>query len=160
MRPLLTLAICSCLFGADEKTPSERKRLGRELSVQRHMPDDEEFRVPLSSLLAHGRLLFSANWTGQEGGGRPLSKGNGKPLADPSVPLVGSRAFNRISAPDANSCGGCHNAPYGISGGGGDFVTNVFVLGQRFDFVTFDPKDKVATKGTLAEDGRTETLQR
>jgi cytochrome c peroxidase len=65
--------------------------------------------------------------------------------------LVGLRSFNRISAPDANSCAGCHNAPYGISGGGGDFVTNVFVLGQRFDFVTFDPKDKVRTRGALNE---------
>src|SRR5581483_5030091 len=120
--------------------------------------DDEEFTVPLSKLLQHGKLLFEANWTEQEGGGRPLTKGNGKELTDPSQPLVGNRAFNRLSAPDANSCAGCHNAPYGISGGGGDFVTNVFVLGQRFDFVSFDSGDRVPTKGAVDERAQPVTL--
>src|SRR6185436_7097576 len=100
-----------------------------------------ELTTPLLALLEHGKLLFNANWTDQEGGGRPLAKGTGRPLSDPSRSLVGSRGFNRISAPDANSCTGCHNFPHGIAGGGGDFVTNVFVLGQRFDFATFDPQD-------------------
>ena len=109
-----------------------------------HLQDGEEFSLPLSALLIHGKLLFDANWTEQEGGGRPLTKGTGRPLADPSRPLTGLRAFNRVSAPDANSCAGCHNAPYGISGGGGDVVTNVFVLGQRFDFATFDPRRHAA----------------
>ena len=95
-----------------------------------------------------------ANWTDQEGGGRPLTKGTGKQLTDPSQPLVGSRAFNRISAPDANSCAGCHNPPYGIAGGGGDFVTNVFVLAQRFDFVTFDAGDSMPTRGAVDEAGK------
>src|SRR5581483_7740123 len=121
--------------------------------------DDEEFTVPLSKLLQHGKLLFEANWTEQEGGGRPLMKGNGKELTDPSQPLVGTRAFNRLSAPDSNSCGGCHNAPYGISGGGGDFVTNVFVLAQRFDFVSFDRNDAVPTKGSADEELAPVTLQ-
>ena len=69
------------------------------------------------------------------------------------------RAFNRISAPDANSCAGCHNAPYGISGGGGDFVTNVFVLGQRFDFLTFDAADTLPTRGAVDETGKPVSLQ-
>jgi cytochrome c peroxidase len=68
------------------------------------------------------------------------------------------RAFNRVSAPDANSCFGCHNAPHGMSGGGGDFVTNVFVLGQRFDFMTFDPADTVPTGGAVDETGQATTL--
>src|SRR5438132_916606 len=88
-----------------------------------------------------------------------MTKGTGRPLADPENPLSGSRAFNRLSGPDANSCAACHNAPYGISGGGGDFVTNVFLLGQRFDFVTFDPKDTLPTRGTVDESGRPATLQ-
>ena len=67
--------------------------------------------MPLSRLIAHGELLFSANWTHQEGGGRPLTKGTGAPLSDPSSPLVFPRNFNRVSAPDANSCAGCHNSP-------------------------------------------------
>jgi len=133
--------------------------LGQEVSVPSHLQDGQEFTVPLEKLLAHGKLLFNANWTEQEGGGRPLTKGTGRPLSDPSRPLTGARAFNRISAPDANSCAGCHNTPYGISGGGGDFVTNVFLLGQRFDFMTFDPNDKLATRGTIDETGRAATLQ-
>ncbi|MET0650001.1 MAG: di-heme oxidoredictase family protein [Pyrinomonadaceae bacterium] len=110
-------------------------------------------------MLAHGQLLFSANWTEQEGGGRPLTKGTGRPLSDPTRPLTGVRAFNRVSAPDANSCAGCHNAPYGLTGGGGDFVTNVFVLGQRFDSVTFDPSDTLPTRGTVDETGQPATLE-
>src|SRR6267378_1420287 len=134
--------------GAKEAVKSQ---LGREVAIPRHLADDEEFQIPLGDLLALGKKLFNANWTEQEGGGRPLTKGTGKPLSDLDSPLVGLRSFNRISAPDANSCAGCHNAPYGISGGGGDFVTNVFVLGQRFDFVTFDPNDKIRTRGALNE---------
>lgn len=129
----------------------QRADIGREVSIPRHLEDDEEFETPVIDLIEHGRRLFAANWTDQEGGGRPLTKGTGKALADPSKPLVGSRAFNRISAPDANSCAGCHNAPYGITGGGGDFVTNVFVLAQRFDFVTFAPGDSVATGASVDE---------
>ena len=138
---------------------ASREPLGREVAVPRHLQDGEEFTVPLDALLAHGRLLFEARWTVQEGGGRPLTKGTGRPIVDPSQPLVGARAFNRISAPDANSCAGCHNAPYGISGGGGDVVTNVFVLGQRFDFLTFDRTDRLPTRGAVDEFGDPVSLQ-
>jgi hypothetical protein len=125
------LAIWNPAATAQGGATPPQSQIGREVSVPKHLQDDSEFRVPLAELLAHGRLLFSANWTEQEGGGRPLTKGTGRPLSDPSRPLVGARSFNRISAPDANSCAGCHNAPLGITGGGGDFVTNVFVLGLR-----------------------------
>jgi Di-haem oxidoreductase, putative peroxidase len=134
-------------------------QLGREVSVARHLVDDEEFRISVAELLAQGQRLFTANWTEQEGGGRPLTKGTGKQLSDPSAPLTGKRAFNRISAPDANSCAGCHNVPYGIPGGAGDFVTNVFVLGHRFDFATFDPNDSMPTRGSADENGRPLSLQ-
>lgn len=77
-----------------------------------------------------------ARWTVEEGAGRPKSKGTGLPLADEQDPLVFPRNFNRISGPDTNSCAGCHNMP--ATGGGGDIVANVFVLGQRFDFATFN----------------------
>lgn len=146
------------IYAADAATPG-KSRIGREVSVPRHLEDDEELILPIKKLLEHGKLLFDANWTEQEGGGRPLSKGTGKPLTDPTSPLVGRRGFNRISAPDANSCMGCHNTPYGLSGGGGDFVTNVFVLGHRLDFATFDANDKVPTRGTIDEGGRAMSLQ-
>lgn len=133
--------------------------IGREVAIAQHLADGQEFSAPLAEVLAHGRRLFEANWTTQEGGGRPLTKGTGRPLADPSQPLVGHRAFNRISAPDANACAGCHNAPYGISGGGGDIVANVFVLAQRFDFATFDRADSLPTRGAVDESGSAITLQ-
>ena len=131
--------------------------IGVEVSIPRHLVDGEEYSVPLSQLLAHGRKLFEANWTPQEGGGRPLTKGNGNPLRDPSHPLVFPRNFNRVSAPDANSCAGCHNAP--LTGGNGDIVANVFVTGQRFDFVTFDGTNQTSTVSSIDESGKEVTLQ-
>jgi hypothetical protein len=152
LRLFAAAAVLTVATAADKPTePAARSRIGKEVAVERHLVDDEEFQMPLADLVAFGRKLFNANWTEQEGGGRPLSKGTGKPLSDLNSPLVGLRSFNRISGPDANSCAGCHNSPYGISGGGGDFVTDVFVLGQRFDFVTFDPEDKIRTRGALNE---------
>ncbi len=139
-----------------QQAQASRSLIGREVAVPRHLDDDEEFRIPLLDLIEHGRQLFAANWTDQEGGGRPLMKGTGKELTDSSKPLVGARAFNRISAPDANSCAGCHNAPFGIVGGGGDFVTNVFVFAQRFDFVTFERDDPMPTRSGTDE-GRQST---
>ncbi len=139
--------------------PVSATQIGREVSVPVHLQDGQEFDIPLPYLLEHGQTLFKAAWTVQEGGGRPLSKGTGTPLADPNDPLIFPRDFNRLSAPDANSCAGCHNAPFGIAGGGGDFVTSVFVLGQRFDFTTFDPADMIPTKGARDEDGQLVTEQ-
>jgi len=132
-------------------------QIGSEKAIPRHLEDGEEFEVLLPALLRHGEALFRAAWTGQEGGGRPLSKGTGAALSDPHSPLVFPRNFNRISAPDANSCFGCHSQP--VAGGGGDIVTNVFVLGQRFDFATFDATDPIATRGSRDELGRVVTEQ-
>lgn len=134
-------------------------QLGQEVSVPHHLQDDEEFQTPLSELIAYGKKLFAANWTWQEGAGRPLTKGTGKALSDPSQPLVGTRAFNRFSAPDANSCAGCHNMPYGLAGGRGDFVTNVFVLGQRFDFATFGEDKAIQTKDSADEHSQPVSMQ-
>ena len=132
--------------------------IGQELGLDEHLQDDQEFVVSLPRLIEHGRKVFAANWTTSEGGGRPLTKGNGRGLSDVSAPLLGARAFNRISGPDANSCMGCHNQPYGIAGGSGDFVANVFVLGQRFDFATFERGDTVPTRGAVDELGQAATL--
>ena len=133
--------------------------IGKEVAVSDHLEDGEEFSVSVRDLIEHGQTLFSANWTSQEGGGRPQTKGTGAALADPTDPLIFPRNNNRLSAPDANSCAGCHNAPFGIPGGGGDFVTSVFVLGQRFDFATFDQSDAIPTKGAVDERGQAVTLQ-
>ncbi|MBS1253933.1 MAG: hypothetical protein MAG451_02987 [Anaerolineales bacterium] len=133
--------------------------IGREVAISRRLQAGEEFEVPLPDLIEHGQRLFQANWTSQEGGGRPLTKGTGQSLSDPDDALVFPRNFNRISAPDSNSCAGCHNAPFGIAGGSGDLVTSVFVLGHRFDFATFDHSDTVPTKGSKDELGVDVTQQ-
>jgi hypothetical protein len=137
----------------------ENVALGREVAVSRHLADGEEFQVSLAQLIAHGNLLMSAVWTADDGGGRPLTKGTGAPLSDPHSPLVFPRNFNRISSPEANSCAGCHNVPFGIPGGGGDIVANVFVLGQRFDFFTSNHEDPVITGGAIDESGRFPIMQ-
>jgi mono/diheme cytochrome c family protein len=151
------LAACICVLSA---TLLAQSGIGREVAIIHHLQNGEEFTTSLRDLLEHGRRLFTANWTREEGGGRPLTKGTGAPLSDPSAPLVFPRNFNRLSAPDANSCAGCHNAPLGIAGGGGDIVANVFVLGQRFDFVTMNLiPDGFTTKGTSDERGAAINLQ-
>jgi cytochrome c peroxidase len=141
------LVFCSAALS----TVRSQSPVGREVAIPRHLQDGEEFSVSLRHLLAHGERLFTAVWTIDEGGGRPLTKGTGAKLSDASSPLEFPRNFNRVSAPDANSCAGCHNLPFGIAGGGGDIVANVFVLGQRFDFVTFDGTDATPTRGEMDE---------
>lgn len=145
----LTLAAASS--GAVQQKES-RLDIGRENAALKDKSDAEAV-TSLSSLFAYGRRVFQSNFTEDDGAGRPLTKGTGRPLTDPSHPLSGSRAWNRFSGPDANSCGGCHNQPYGIVGGAGDLATNVFVLGQRFDSATFDPNDKLPTRGAADEEG-------
>jgi cytochrome c peroxidase len=135
----------------------EAASIGREVAIARHLIDGEEFSTPLQELLEHGQKLFTAVWTDQEGGGRPLTEGTGTPLGDSGSPLLFPRNFNRVSAPDANSCAGCHNVP--ILGGGGDIVANVFVLGHRFDFASFDGLDLQVTRGAVDEAGNHVTLQ-
>lgn len=152
MTPLrFAASIVLVFFGSLSAAVVAQNAIGKEVSVARHLADGEEFTIGLADLLAHGQKLFTAVWTSQEGGGRPKTKGTGAALSDPTKPLLFPRNFNRVSAPDANSCAGCHNAPFGLAGGGGDIVANVFVLGQRFDFATLDVTDTLVTRGAMAE---------
>ncbi|MPY88964.1 MAG: thiol oxidoreductase [Luteitalea sp.] len=155
-RVLACLAVVTMTAAA---TGVAQTPIGREVAVARHLQDGEELTMPLRGLIRFGEEVFRANWTTQEGAGRPLVKGTGAPLADSTRPLVFPRNFNRVSAPDANSCAGCHNAPFGIAGGGGDVVANVFVLGQRFDFAAFDTSDPTGTGSSVDESGTQTTLQ-
>src|SRR5713101_467107 len=124
-RVVLLLLLGGALLAQDGGT----SRIGREVAIERHLQDDEEFQIGIPDLIEFGRKLFTANWTVQEGGGRPLSKGTGDPLSDLTAPLVFPRNFNRVSAPEANSCAGCHNVPF--VGGGGDFVLSRLRLEAR-----------------------------
>ncbi len=108
--------------------------IGDEPTVPLHLrqSDIEEGLVSFDEVNAHGARVFGANFNTLDGAGRPETTGTGAPRIRREYP----ENFNRISGPDANSCAGCHNAPR--SGGGGDNVANVFVLGQRLPFVNFD----------------------
>jgi hypothetical protein len=132
-------------------------QVGREVAIPIHLQDGEEFNTPVSQLIRYGAQLFNAKFTIQEGAGRPLSKGTGAPVSDPTSPLVFPRNFDRISSPEANACSGCHNAP--VSGAGGDRVTEVFVLAQRFDRLTFDHSDGITTRGAVDESGKFTTME-
>lgn len=83
----------------------------------------------LTDLLDHGALLFAARFNILDGQGRPGSTGTGAPRIPDQPPFI------RTSAPESNSCAGCHNQPF--VGGAGDIVANVFVLAQALDPVTF-----------------------
>ncbi len=133
-----------------------RAQVGREVAIPSHLQDGEEFTTPLHKLIEYGAQLFNAKFTIQEGAGRPLSKGTGARISDISSPLVFPRNFDRISSPEANACSGCHNAP--VSGAGGDRVTEVFVLAQRFDRLTFDRSDGIMTRGAVDESGNFVTM--
>jgi len=136
---------------------SPSSQVGREVAIPVHLQDGEEFTTPKLQLIQFGAQLFNAKFTVQEGAGRPMTKGTGAPISDPSSPLVFPRNFDRISSPDANSCSGCHNAP--VAGAGGDRVTEVFVLAQRFDHLTFDHSDGITTRGAVDESGKLVTME-
>lgn len=131
--------------------------IGREVAIPRHLQDGDELATPLLQLISYGKKLFEAHFTSEEGAGRPMTKGTGAAISDPSSPLTFPHNNNRVSGPDSNSCAGCHNQP--ISGGAGDLSSNVLVLGQRFDFATFNPNDVMPTRGDVDERGLAVTLQ-
>jgi Di-haem oxidoreductase, putative peroxidase len=151
IRFLIALAPFSVLV-AVALAQSPASQVGREVAIPIHLQDGEEFTTPLHKLIEYGAQLFNAKFTIQEGAGRPLTKGTGAPVSDPTSPLVFPRNFDRISSPEANACSGCHNAP--VSGAGGDRVTEVFVLAQRFDRLTFDHSDGITTRGAADESGK------
>ena len=158
-RTCVWLAVLSSLTAIAAAAQSSDSRVGREVAIPVHLQDGEEFTIPIPQLIQYGARLFSAKFTIQEGAGRPLSKGTGAPLSDSSSPLVFPRNFDRISSPDANSCSGCHNAP--VAGAGGDRVTEVFVLAQRFDHLSFDHNDNIfPTRGAIDESGAFVTMDR
>lgn len=132
------------------------QEFGSEAAILDHLAPGEEMELSLPELLEHGRLLFSTKLTLADGHGRPFSKGDLGPLSDPTDPLTFPRNMNRITSPEANSCAGCHMDPR--AGGSGEFLTNAFVLAERFDHASFDGSDSIPTKGSKDETGASVTL--
>jgi|SRR5271169_909783 len=150
------LVILSSLMMVLAALAQDQSGIGREVAIPHHLQDGEEFKIPMRELILYGSRLFTAKFTIQEGAGRPLTKGTGNPVSDSTSPLVFPRNFDRLSSPEANACSGCHNAP--VPGGGGDRVTEVFVLAQRFDHLTFDHDDLTPTRGAVDESGKFVTM--
>ncbi len=90
-------------------------------------------KLSFDDVFGAGQRLFITNFNACDGAGRPGSTGGGVPR--PIDPVSRPR-FTRVSAPETNSCAGCHAQPQ--PGGAGDIVANVFVLAQ-----TVDPVSKV-----------------
>jgi Di-haem oxidoreductase, putative peroxidase len=109
------------------------QEIGDGPAIRTHVSesDCETGALTLDEMIARGRALFAAKFNAFDGEGRPAATGNGVPSfrAPGSAPRL-----IRTSAPDSNSCAGCHNDPR--IGGAGDFVANVFVLAQVRDPVT------------------------
>lgn len=103
--------------------PGERPKLTQHIN----QADIDAGRYSLADLFFAGKFLFATSFNRLDGFGRPGSTGDGNPTRrNPDQPFM-----TRVSGPEANSCAGCHNKPE--VGGSGDFVANVFVLGQLAD---------------------------
>src|SRR5262249_21197957 len=98
-RSLVFLAPFLVAMAASAQNP--KSQAGREVAIPTHLQDGDELNLPVTQLVQFGAKLFSAKFTAQEGAGRPLSKGTGAPISDPSSPLVFPRNFDRISSPDS-----------------------------------------------------------
>jgi CxxC motif-containing protein (DUF1111 family) len=143
---LAALGVVACHRSSSSST-NTIEATGDTATVSTHFSQQkiELGQTTIDDCIAQGRLLFAANFNELDGEGRPETTGTGAVRNRRVEP----QNFNRISSPEANSCGGCHNVPR--LGGGGDNVANVFVLGQRFEFVNFD--------GGVGDGGAAHTLQ-
>lgn len=61
------LGVLMIVYAAAMTTVHSQSSIGREVAIDRHLQDGEEFSVSLRDLLAHGRRLFTAVWTIEEG---------------------------------------------------------------------------------------------
>ena len=111
--------------------PAGLAAIGDGPAVEQHLrqADIDDGNIGFTELFRHGRRLFVAKFNHYDGQGRPATTGGGAARHPDGQP-----SFIRTSAPDSNSCAGCHNDPY--IGGAGDIVANVFVLAQTLDPVT------------------------
>lgn len=111
--------------------PAQAQQIGDGPIIENHMVQEhiERGNISFYDLLDHGEKLFVAKFNTYDGQSRPGTTGTGDPREAGSAPR-----FIRTSAPDANSCAGCHNDP--VIGAAGDIVANVFVLAQALDPVT------------------------
>lgn len=142
MRPLVPLLalLIPATAGAGE--------IGEERAVPQHLDHSAiaSGEIAIDDVIAHGRALFEARFTRDDGAGRPGATGAEIPTRRPGET---NPAFLRTSGPDASACAGCHNQPE--AGGAGDFVANAFVAPQdiEYDFDSIAP-ELAMERGTSA----------
>lgn len=136
----LTLVLALAIMGMTSSIPGvgspgagDDSRIGDGPVIATHVSQEacESGALSLDRIVERGRELFMAKFNSFDGQGRPGATGNGLPTRRATGNNAG---FIRTSAPDSNSCGGCHNNPR--PGGDGDFVANAFVMAQERDPVT------------------------
>ena len=146
-------------FAATEKQcPPELAADSPTVPLSVEQADINSGALSFDEINDHGELLFVSKFNTCDGRGRPETTGGGAKRAVPTAdengePLdAGQVAKLRTSAPDSDSCGGCHAQPE--PGGGGDFVANVFVLAQTLDPVTLSVSpSRSNSRNTLAMHG-------
>src|SRR5215831_2527245 len=57
------------LWVAIPLAPAQTNQIGREVAIQQHLRNGQEFETSLSTLLNLGKQIFAANWTVQDGQG-------------------------------------------------------------------------------------------
>jgi mono/diheme cytochrome c family protein len=94
-------------------------------------------RLDGDAVLARGEQLFRGRFVAEDGAGRPYAT---QAIVPTQRRRPAEHRLQRLSGPDATSCGGCHHDP--VLGGAGDFAVNAFVS-EGFtsaDFDTLDPQ--------------------
>lgn len=133
-----------CGGSAKAEPQGQPVTIGERPAIERHLDQADlvSGTVSFDEMFNLGEQLFVAKFNKLDGQGRPGATGNGVPT---QREIGSAPAFIRTSAPESNSCAGCHNDPR--AGGAGDFVANVFVLAQL--------KDPVITDVTQADERNT-----
>jgi hypothetical protein len=128
------------------------------IGVHVEQADINSGALRFSQIVEFGRALFAAPFNRCDGSGRPHTTGGGAKRALPTFSEEGEPLSDgqieklRTSAPDSDSCAGCHAQPE--PGGAGDFVANVFVLAQVLDPVTLSVSpERSNSRNTLGMHG-------
>ncbi len=117
----------------------QSSRIGEAPTITQHIDqaDVNAGRLSFQQLFAAGERLFINRFNILDGQGRPGATGNFIPDArfpDDRSRFSRTPAFTRASAPNANSCAGCHNQP--VIGGAGDFSNDVLEAAPNLDPIT------------------------
>ncbi len=131
--PVLTL----CAVGAvsAQSVPWHNRAVTEHVDI--NLIQGELSNKKLDKLIRQGRVLFKANFTREDGVGRPMAT---QAIIPTKRKRPARHTFSRTAGLDANACSSCHNQP--LVGGAGDFSTNVFVSEgfQLADFDSIDPQ--------------------